>query len=175
MIRVSKEINKIKALVVENYINGEIKTYYNKNEFQTIIDNNDKMAVTKIFELTKENKDYIILKLISNMDINDSNKMECNINNLDMFAKILPITTDIPYDWDVEEDREELMELVNNPTEFMSIVQSVIYNMIKNVFCDVVKNIISTNDIPKEIKEIINNRDEINKLEIEKEDNEYNK
>ena len=67
------------------------------------------------------------------------------------------------------------MELVNNPTEFMSIVQSVIYNMIKNVFCDVVKNIISTNDIPKEIKEIINNRDEINKLEIEKEDNEYNK
>lgn len=154
MIRVSKEINKIKCLIIENFQNGTITVEYDKRKFEEILKENTFWEVTKIYELTKENKDYLINKLVSNSEVNEEEKLESNVSDIEVIRDILPIVTDIPYTLE-EDDIAELQERLENPSEVLQKIVDIVSNMLLSVFTDFINNIKSIDNLPKETQELL--------------------
>ena len=161
MIRVSREYNSIRALIVESFEKGTITVEYDKRKFEEILNYNTFWEVTKVFELTKENKDIITNKLIAKSELNEENKLTTSLTDFEMIRDILPIVTDIPYDLEVESDREELNELLVNPTEIFNLILSIVSNMLMGVMTSFMKDIESIDNLPKEALDLL-------KLSVEK-------
>jgi hypothetical protein len=160
MKRLSSEINKIKALIVEDFSTGEIKTYYNKYEFEDLIKKYTEIEVTKVFETTPEIKTEII-KIIGKSMKDKDGKVSIKIDGLDIFARIFPIITDMKFDLDIEEDYDYLMELINNPTEWMEEVLNVVTPRLQKVANELMQNADKFNSLSKKeqnkiIKELKN-------------------
>ena len=166
MIRVNKIYDSIKCLVIENFQTGAITVEYNKSKFEEILKENTFWEVTKIYELTKstkslylsaitkENKDYLINKLVSNSEVNNEDKLESNVSNIEVIRDILPIVTDIPYTLE-EDDIEELQERLENPSEVLQKIVDIVSNMLLSVFTDFINNIKSIDNLPKETQELL--------------------
>lgn len=132
MKRLSKEINNIKALVIEDFGTGEIKTYYNKYEFEELLSKYTENEVTKVFEMTPDIKNKI-LKVISENVQGEDNKIKIDIDGIEIFTKIFPIITDMDFDMDLKEDYDYLFDLVTNPTEWMDEVLKVVIPRVQNL------------------------------------------
>lgn len=166
MIRLPKEINKIKALVIEDFSTGRINVEYDKRKFEETLKESTFWEVTKIYELTNGNRDYLINEILSNGNVNEENKLDISIDGEDVVRKILPIMTDIPFDKDILEDMKELKEILKNPTEVFKIIVDIVSDILSNVLNDFIKNINKINNLPKETQEILKQsieRDELQK------------
>lgn len=155
MKRVSKEINKIKALVIESFETGEIKTYYNKGEFENLLSKYTENEITKVFEITNKIKEIILNILIKNMKLDEEGKATTEINSIEMIAKIFPTMTDMDFNIDLEEDVEYLSELIETPTEWMREVNDVVIPRITKITKELMKDMEKFNSLPKEKQEEI--------------------
>ena len=161
MIKVSREYNSIRALIVESFQNGTITVEYDKRKFEEILGYNTFWEVTKVFELTKENKDILTNKLIAKSEFNEEDKLSTSLTDFEMIRDILPLVTDIPYDLEIESDKEELNELLVNPTEVFELVLSVVSKMLMSVMTNFMSDIESIDNLPKEALDLL-------KLSVEK-------
>jgi hypothetical protein len=165
MKRLSKNILDIKALIIEDFSNGEIKTYYNKYEFENLIKKYSKNEVTRVFETTPQIKNEIIKIISKNMKDKDG-EINVNIDGLDIFAKIFPAITDMDFDLDIREDYDYLIELINNPTEWMEEVLNVVIPRLEKVANELIDNVDKFNGLSKkEQKSII---DELKNIDSSK-------
>ena len=155
MIRLPKEINKIKALVIEDFSTGKINVEYDKRKFEGILKESSFWEVTKIYELTNENRSYLINEILGNGNVNEENKLDVSIDGEDVIKKILPVVTDIPFDKNVLEDMEELKEILKNPTEVFKIIVDIVSDILSDSLNDFIKNINKINNLPKETQEIL--------------------
>ena len=161
MIKVSREYNSIRALIVESFQNGTITVEYDKRKFEEILGYNTFWEVTKVFELTKENKDILTNKLIAKSEFNEEDKLSTSLTDFEMIRDILPLVTDIPYDLEIESDKEELNELLINPTGVFELVLSVVSKMLMSVMTNFMSDIESIDNLPKEALDLL-------KLSVEK-------
>ena len=161
MIRVDKELSKIRALIVEDFQTGVTRIEYDKRKFEEILGYNTFWEVTKVFELTKENKDILTNKLIAKSEFNEEDKLTTSLTDFEMIRDILPLVTDIPYDLEIESDKEELNELLINPTGVFELVLSVVSKMLMSVMTNFMSDIESIDNLPKDALDLL-------KLSVEK-------
>lgn len=158
MRRVSKELSRIKCLVVEDFgksnTAGAIVVEYDKSKFEDILSKYTEWEVTKIFEPNQEQKTYIILKLLKNWKFNKKDgEDDTHIEIEDMFFEILPMLTDMPFDVNKEEDAEELRETILNPPEVVATIETEITKMIFRLMSNYIENIRATDHLSKPLKE----------------------
>ena len=173
MIRLPKEINNIKALVIEDFSTGKVSVEYDKRKFETILNKSTYWEITKIYELTNDNRDYLINEILNNGKINEENKIDVSINGEDIIRNILPIITDIPFDKNIIEDMEELKELLKNPTEVFKVVVGVVSDLLSNTLNDFIRNVNKIDELPKETQEIL--KQSIEKDDLQKQVNDEKK
>ena len=93
MKRIKSEYNKIRALVVQDFVTGSISTIYDKSKFEDILTNYTEWEVTKIYEVTKEQEEEWLQLMLNNTEDGI-----VNVDVQDLFVSILPVITDIPFD-----------------------------------------------------------------------------
>lgn len=176
MKRLSSEINKIKALIIEDFSNGEIKTYYNKYDFEELLNKYTENEITKVFEITDKKRQEILSVIIKNMNLEDKG-VKIDIDGMEMFTKVFPIVTDMDFNMDLKEDYEYLLELVNNPTEWMEEVLNVVVPRLTKLTKTLIKDVDKFNSLPKNKQEEIVNQGAklISELQLEDVTNDLNK
>lgn len=158
MKRLSKELSRIKCLVIEDFgksgTAGAIKVEYDKTKFEDILSRYTDWEVTKIFEPTQDQKTYIILKLLKNWNFDKKEGEDhTHLDMDDMFFEILPMLTDMPFDVNKEEDAEELREIIYNPPEVVAIIETEITKMIFRLMSNYIDNMKVTDHLSKPLKD----------------------
>ena len=114
MIRVKKELQNIKALVIEDFKNeGKITVTYDKSQFEKILKEHKKGEITKVYYLSNEIGDAIRNKVFEWFDKYDSKELPME-EQISIWLMALKNMTDIPYDFEKDEDLKELTEILNN-------------------------------------------------------------
>lgn len=150
MKKISKELLKVKALIIEDFKSGEIKTYYNKNEFEELLSRYTENEITRVFEITDKIRETVLELLIKSMKVDSEGGATVEINSIEMISKIFPIITDMDFTIDLEEDIQYISELIENPTEWMEEVSGVVIPRIAKLTKELEKDLDKFNALPKE-------------------------
>lgn len=150
MLLLNKNLGRIKALVVESVVdNGAVSTHYNKREFKQILEEYSEFEVTKIYEPTEKQQRDIMVKMLEKAETDENGKVKTGLLMTEMILNVIPTLTDIEVDLTIEEDREYLKELINDPVEVLSAVTDVLKNMLARIFSKYVEDMNKFNSLPK--------------------------
>lgn len=115
MIKLKNELKNVKALIVEDFENGnDPKVIYDKTQFEDIIKSNKPGTITKVFYPTnkfRKKSVYLIQEDFKNgVEIN---KEYCKLRIVNIISEL----SDIPFDLTKKKDKKELEDLINDADE----------------------------------------------------------
>ena len=147
MKRIKSEYNKIRALVVQDFVTGDISTIYDKSKFEDILTNYTEWEVTKIYEVTKEQEDEWLQLMLNNTE-----EGIVNVDVQDLFVSILPIMTDIPFDTSIAEDKAELEEMIEFGGEYFNEVKKAVEKILVHILNNFKEKLDNFNSLSEEDK-----------------------
>ena len=147
MKRIKSEYNKIRALVVQDFVTGSISTIYDKSKFEDILTNYTDWEVTKIYEVTKEQEEEWLQLMLNNTEDG-----MVNVDIQDLLVSILPTITDIPFDTSIEEDKTELEEMVEFGGEYFNEVKKAVEKTLVRILNNFKEKLDNFNSLSEEDK-----------------------
>lgn len=126
-----------KAVVIEDFVNGGVKTVYNQEAIQKALKEYSELEVTKIYSPTEQQRSKILDMVIAQTD-EENGKVKAKMADVDIVLTIIPMLTDM--DVNGTEDEEILREVIKNPDDVMISVS----NVINHILLEITANYFST-------------------------------
>lgn len=144
-----------RAVVVEDFETGIVKTIFNQEDIKKAIDNYTELEVTKIYNPSDEIKAEV-MKLVQ--ADNEGKEVKAEVTDSDIVVKIIPMLTDM--DVNGLEDEAILKEVLANPDNVMLAVSSVINQMLLEMISNYFATFKMLGSLPQEfITELSKNMD----------------
>ena len=162
------EIMKINALVIEHPEDeNKVDIIKDKSKFEEILNSElQPWQINKVFELTGDTSNKILEIIVNNSKLDKDNlKMSTELKKSNIFVDILPLITDMDINLELPEDKEyiEFMLSLNKP--IINSIVGVASDLILNIMDELVRNIKKTNSLPKNIKQLIEEKNKVEQLE----------
>ena len=130
MIRVKKELQNVKALIIENFENeGKVTVTYDKSTFEKVLKKHKPCEITKVYYLPNSVSDAIRNKVFEWFDKYNGKDLPME-EQISIWLLALKSMTDIPYDLEKDEDLKEVTEILNNLSEPCNAVFRELINIV---------------------------------------------
>lgn len=138
----------IRCLIVEDFETGDIKKFIKQDDIEVALTKYTENEITKIFNPTSTQ-----IKEISgfmNRSLSE-NKINSELNGMDMLISVIPMLTDIEVDLDKEKDIDEINEILSEPNEVFNQVILELNKIIMNINLDWINGLKLINKLPNEV------------------------